>query len=143
MIPITENTTMAVAALIYNYAYDQDPDSGWCAGDESSAPGNSSDWLEWSTQLCRALQEKPKATDEQVIAVAKKNVNTNKAGIFWDTIWMTQSEEGDVYSSMSEETDNVMNIVRDFLHQPGKYVEVHFIENDLAYLAYLESPLGK
>lgn len=141
MIPITENTTKAVAALIYNHAYNQDPDSGWLANDEQSAPGFVTDWLEWSTHLVHVLSEQLTATDEQVIEQARRRVDMKKVGHSWDTIWMQQTEEGDEYSTMTEETNVVMPLVRDFLEKPYNYVEVSFIEDDPAYLAYLEAPI--
>jgi len=137
MIPITEKTITAVAALIYNYAYDQDPDTGWLANDEQSAPGHSLQWLEWSARLIEALQEHPEAADEQILATAKSRVDTRKVGHSWDTIPVD-----DGYSTISEETDQVMNIVRDFLEHPFNYTEVSFIESDPAYLTYLDTPIA-
>lgn len=137
MIPITKNTITAVAALIYNLAYDQDPDCGWLADDEQSAPGHSPQWLEWSARLLEALQEQPQADDEQILATAKGRVDIQKVGHSWDTI---PADEG--YLSMSEETDQVMNTVRHFLEYPFMYPEVSFIESDPEYLAYLESPIA-
>jgi len=138
MIPITKNTIEAVAALIYNYAYDQDPDCGWLADDEQSAPGHELQWLEWSRCLLEALQEQPEAPDEQVLATAKSRVDIQKVGHAWDTIPV---DEG--YLSMSEETNSVMNSVRHFLEHPSHYTEVSFIESDPVYLAYLESPVSE
>ncbi len=97
MIPVTDNTVMAVAALIYNHAYDQDPDTGWLAGDEHSAPGFESCWLEWSARLIEVLQEQPVLGDEQVLALAKRRVDTQKVGSDWNSIWMQQTEKGDEY----------------------------------------------
>lgn len=140
MIPITDNTIKAVAALIYNYAYDQDAGTGWMASDEHSAPGGEDCWLEWSACLLQALQEQPEATDEQILALAKQHVDTGKAGLLWDTIWMHQTEEGDEYSTITHETDVVMPIVRHFLEKPANYIEAEFLEGDPAWLAYWESP---
>src|SRR6266571_2795662 len=134
MIPITEKTVTAVAALIYNYAYDQEPDTGWLADDEHSAPGHELQWLEWSAQLLKALQEQPDTSDEQIITLAKQRVDSGKVGHGWDIIPMTDED----YSTISQETNVVMNIVRDFLEHPFKYTEVSFIENDPAYLTYLD-----
>jgi hypothetical protein len=54
---------------------------------------------------------------------------------------MHQSEEGgDVYSTITEETENALPLVRDFLEHPYNAVEVRFIENDPAFLAYVEAP---
>lgn len=137
MIPITSYTMKAVAALIYNSAYEQDPDTGWQADDEHSAPGDEANWLAWSACLIQALQEQ--ATDEQVLALAKSRMN--KRGSFgWNTIWMHQTEDGDRYSTMSSETNTVMPLVRDFLEKPENYVEISFIEDDPEYRLYLETP---
>lgn len=76
MIPITENTVAAVAALIYNYAYEQDPDTGWLAGDTHSAPAHEMQWVEWAARLLEVLREQPEATDEQILASAKRRVDT-------------------------------------------------------------------
>lgn len=141
MIPITNNTEKAIAALIYNHAYNQDPDSGWLANDEHSAPGFQETWLEWSRCLVQVLSEQPTASDEQVIEQARKRVDTSKVGHTWDTIWMQQLEEGDEYSTLTHETDVVMPLIRDFLVNPYNYVEVSFIEDDPAYRAYLEAPI--
>jgi hypothetical protein len=141
MIPITEHTAKAVAALIYNHAYEQDPDSGWLANDEQSAPGFSMDWLEWSTHLVHVLSEQPTASDEQVIEQARQRVDVKKVGHSWNTIWMEQTEEGDRYSTITDETAVALPLVRDFLEKPYNYVEIDFIENDPAYLAYLEEPI--
>jgi hypothetical protein len=138
MIPITPNTIKAVAALIYNEAYHQDPDTGWLADDPHSEPGDASDWLAWTTQLVQVLAEQPEATDEEVLSLAQQRMNV---GHFWNTIWMQQTEDGDEYSTITEETHTVMPQVRDFLEEPYKYVEVSFIEDDPAYVAYLEAPL--
>jgi hypothetical protein len=137
MIPITKNTIEAVAALIYNYAYDQDPDCGWLADDGQSAPGHELQWLEWSAQLLRALKEQPSADDEQILATAKSRVDILKVGHSWDTIPADED-----YLSMSEETNSVMNSVRHFLEHPFLYPEISFIENDPEYLAYLEKPIA-
>jgi pullulanase/glycogen debranching enzyme len=137
MIPITENTILAVAALIYNEAYNQDPDTGWLAGDEHSAPGHERQWLEWSAQLIQALQQQPNANDEQVLALATSKVDWRKVGSGWDIIPMDQ----DSYSTITSETAPVMPLVRDFLEEPYKYVEVRFLERDPAYQAYLDAPI--
>ncbi|MGH2478090.1 MAG: hypothetical protein ACRDHW_00325 [Ktedonobacteraceae bacterium] len=141
MIPVTEYTITAVAALIYNHAYNQDPDAGWLANDEHSAPGHAPQWLEWSKHLVQVLQEQPQASDEDTISQTKQRVDTHKVGSSWDTIWMHQTEKGDEYSTITYETDNALPLVRDFLQDPWKYVEVNFLENDPAYLAYLEAPV--
>jgi len=138
MIPITEKTITAVAALIYNNAYEQDPDTGWLADDEQSAPGHKLQWLEWSKQLLQTLQEQPDATDEQIIILAKQRVDTSKVGYSWDTIPVDQEH----YSTISGETDITMPLVRDFLEHPFNYTEVNFIENDPAYLTYLDTPIA-
>ncbi|MBA2680071.1 MAG: hypothetical protein H0U76_16950 [Ktedonobacteraceae bacterium] len=141
MIPITDSTVTAVAALIYNEAYEQDPDTGWLAGDEHSSPVNSLHWLAWSASLIQSLQEQPEATDEQVLALARQCVDASNVGYGWDTIWMQQSEEGDVYSTITDETATALPLVRHFLEEPQNYTESSFIEGDSAYLAYLEAPL--
>jgi hypothetical protein len=138
VIPITQSTITAVAALVYNHAYDQDPDCGWLADDGHSAPGRELQWLEWTTQLLKAMQEMPEASDEQVIALAKQRVDCSKVGHSWDTIPMDVE-----YSTISAETDVAMPLVRDFLDEPHKYAEVSFIEADPEYLAYLELPLSE
>jgi hypothetical protein len=143
MIPVTENTIKAVAALIYNHAYNQDPDTGWLAHDEHSAPGNEYSWLEWSKCLIEVLQEHPKASDEQVLDLAARRVDIRKASHSWNTIWMQQTETGDEYSTMTEETDIVLPLVRHFLEKPQNYVEISFIEGDPAYVAYLEAPIDE
>lgn len=139
MIPITENVIIAVAALIYNHAYEQDPDTGWLAGDEHSAPANSSHWLAWSANLIQSLQEEPEAAEEQVLARAARRGDKSLTG--WNTIWMQQSKEGDVYSTITDETARALPLVRHFLEKPYIYTEVSFIEDDSAYLVYLEAPL--
>lgn len=137
MIPITAHTVTAIAALIYNHAYNQDPDCGWLAGDASSAPGHEPQWLEWSTQLIGALREQPQATDEQILELAKSRVDIHKVGSGWDIIPMDQ----DSYSTITSETATVLPLVRDFLEEPMHYVEVAFLEVDPAYLSYLEEPI--
>ncbi len=132
MIPLTEYTVIAVAALIYNHAYEQDPDTGWLAGDQHSAPGHEACWLEWSRCLLHVLQEQPGASDEQVLALAAQRVDTSEVGVLWDTIPMDQ----DSYSTISHETDIAMPLVRDFLKRPGNYTEIRFLEDDPAYLAW-------
>jgi hypothetical protein len=141
MIPITDTTVAAVAALIYNHAYEQDPDTGWLADDESSAPANALAWLEWSARLLQALQEQPDASDEQLIGLARSRVDIDRAGYGWDSIWMQQSEDGDAYSTMTGETAVALPLVRDFLERPALYPESRFIDNDPAYRAYLEAPI--
>ncbi len=137
-IPVTEYTIRAVAALIYNHAYEQDPDTGWLADDEHSAPGgHGDDWLEWSKCLLHVLQEQPTASDEVVLALAAQRVDIRQAGAFWDTILMDQ----DTYSSMSKETAIILPLVRDFLVRPENYIEVRFLYDDPAYRAYMEEPL--
>jgi hypothetical protein len=84
----------------------------------------------------KVIQENPEFTDEQVLDLARQR--TNETGAFaWDTIWMQQTEEGDEYSSITDETDNAMPLVKDFLENPDKYIESSFIQDDPAYLAYL------
>ena len=141
MIPITENTITAVAALVYNHAYDQDPDCGWMADDPHSAPGNEVSWLEWSAKLVQTLQEHSEMSDKQLLAEASRHVDRSKAGYSWNTIFMHQTEEGDAYSTMTHETNIALPLVRDFLAHPDRYVEVEFLERDPVYLAYLESPI--
>jgi hypothetical protein len=86
MIPVTEHTITAVAALIYNHTYEQDPDTGWLANDEQSAPASSPAWLEWSSSLVHVLHEHADFSDEHVIALAKQRVDTSKVGYSWNTI---------------------------------------------------------
>ena len=138
MIPITENTARAVAALIYNEAYNQDPDSGWLAEDEQSVPGDAGDWLVWTACLLQVLQEQTEASDEEVLALAQQRMDV---GHSWNIIWMQQTEDGDEYSTITEETAIALPLVRHFLEEPHNYVEVRFIEDDPTYLAYLESPI--
>jgi hypothetical protein len=137
MIPITEHTITAVAALIYNEAYEQDPDTGWLAGDENSAPGHADSWLEWAKRLLEVMQEQPTASDKQIIETAKQRVDVREVGGDWNTIPMDQ----DNYSTITHETDIQMPIVHNFLEHPSGYTEVAFLERDPAYLAYLELPL--
>jgi hypothetical protein len=137
MIPITEHTITAVAALIYNAAYEQDPDSGWLANDETSAPGHEDSWLEWTKRLLEVMQEQPTASDEQIIETAARRVDVHEAGSFWNTIPMDQ----DNYSSITIETDRQMPLVRHFLEHPVLYTEVAFLAHDPVYLAYLEEPI--
>lgn len=141
MIPITDHTITAVAALIYNAAYNQDPDTGWLADDPTSASGNKEAWLEWTKRLLEVMQEQPQASDEQILEQAAKRVDIKEAGTFWDTIWMQQTEDGDEYSTITKETDIQMPLVRDFLEYPSRYVEGAFLENDPVYLAWLEQPI--
>ncbi|HTI15180.1 MAG TPA: hypothetical protein VL461_11535 [Dictyobacter sp.] len=140
MIPITENTVTAVAALIYNDVYEQDPDSGWMANDENSGPANDDEWRAWARAIITVLQEQPEATDEQVIELASKRIDPKIVGYGWNIIWMQQTETGDEYSTMTEETKTAMYMVRDFLERPYMYVEESFLENDPAYITYLKEP---
>ena len=124
MIPITEYTVTAVAALIYNDAYDQDPDTGWIADDEHSALAHESCWVEWSSQLLHILREHPDASDEQVFVLAKQRVDTHKVGTGWDIIPMDQDSD----STISHETSILLPIIRHFLEQPNTYIESSFLE---------------
>lgn len=143
MIPITEHTIRAIAALVYNMAYEQDPDTGWLAHDEQSGPEppNKAEWLEWSRCLLHVLGKQPAFSDEYIIEQARLLVDTSKVGTFWNTIFMEQTEDGDRYSFITDETNLVMKAVRDFLENPYKYVECRFLEDDPEYLAYLEAPI--
>ena len=137
MIPVTDSTVTAIAALLYNNAYEQDPDTGWLADDEHSAPGHSLQWLEWSARLIQVLEEHPEFTDEQVLVLAEQRVDRSKVGSGWNIIPMDQ----DHYSTISDETRSAMPLVRHFLEEPDNYTESSFLENDPAYLAYLEAPI--
>ena len=138
MIPVTEQTITAVAALVYNHAYDQDPDSGWVADDPHNAPGHEAPWCEWSAKLRQVLQEHPDVSDEQLLVEASQRVDIHKAGHGWDIIPLDQ----ETYSTITHETDIALLLVRHFLEHPTSYVEIAFLEHDPAYLAYLEAPIG-
>ena len=79
MIPITGYAAAAVAALIYTHAYDQDPDSGWRAGDPHSAPVPKASWREWSVKLLQVLQEQPDRSDEQLVELVKQRIDLRES----------------------------------------------------------------
>lgn len=116
----------AVAALLYNLIYDQDPGCGWTPTSSEPDPAYRNVFLCFAEALLQVLETAdPEASDAEIVQKAVQKVDRQKAGYAWETIAMDVE-----LVSLPKGAEEHIYAVRDFLEQPYMSAEGEFLSED-------------
>jgi len=119
---MTSRYSEAVAALLYNLIYDQDPDCGWTPDSSEPDPTYRAGFRGFAEALLQVLETDPEASDEEIVQKAVKRVDQSKAGFGWDFIAMDEKLE-----YLPKQAENYIEAVRSFLEWPELSAEGAFL----------------
>jgi hypothetical protein len=115
--------TEAVAALLYNLIYDQDPRCGWTPDSSEPDPAYRNVFLCFAEALLQVLAAAdPEAPDTEIVQKAVQRVDRQKAGHAWETIAIDEE-----LVSLPKEAESYVEAVRQFLENPLLSVEGEFL----------------
>lgn len=113
----------AVAALLYNLIYDQDPGCGWTPDSSEPDPVSRNVFLCFAEALLQVLETAdPEASDAEIVQKTVQKVDRQKAGYSWEFIAMDEK-----VVSLPKKAEEHIYAVQDFLEQPYMSAEGEFL----------------